>query len=397
MQENFPAEAANVANVLRQAITAGTERKYCSAYKSYQDYCIHHGEPPVPAKPQVLAFWLVAICPSRIRSSSCSKYLSAVRSQHIAQGLDWWQRDAPVVQQTLAGLLRAYPSHKPFKVALTLALQLKMCEQMHGWPRLDQLSYDDLLWATASSFGWHLALRGGEFFTYPGSNRPVLLDSYVSFRFEPAGLNIAVPGHRGRPVLMVQVPLPKTQQGAAFTLKVAVCASLPPASSQARWTGTRSRLDPYMLWSEYRRRRDAAIPVDVRKPRPAFLMRDGSPLSRNFMVSRAAALLHRAGIICTDPAGRPIVVVAASWRAGQVVSSIDAGFDEAYIKAAGQWTSTAWTAYAQLPLATLTRSADRLALLAHQAVCPSSYSAVGWTSSSDPLERRYSRGALTQA
>ena len=114
-------------------------------------------------------------------------------------------------------------------------------------------------------------------------------------------------------------------------------------------------------------------------------MPNGKPLSRAFMISRTAALMAQAKIKCLDPTGKPIKLVAASWRAGHVLSGLDCNFDEAYIKAAGQWTSDAWTSYADLPLATLSHAVDAMAREAY-ASSASSLSASGWASSEDVLE-----------
>lgn len=390
----FPERAQVVARIMRASVGSGTEARYGSIFKGFAEFCATLGVGPLPAHPSTLVYWLTDICPARIKSSSCSKYLSAIRRVHIDNGFTWTQRDSTQVQQTLAGLLKSFPSETTFKIALTLKLLLKLCSVIPGWPVLDRLTYADLLWVTASAFGFNLTLRGGEFFTYPGSKRPLLLESYVTKRVDEDTSG------GPRKVIMLKVPLPKTMQGQMFTYKVAVSAVLPPARAQSeRGAGRgfntgRSLLDAYDAWTAYADRRNGRWPSIHGIERAAFTMENGEPLSRAFMVNTTRELMARAKIVCTNPSGERIDVVAASWRAGHVVSALDANFDEAYIKAAGQWTSKAWTSYASLPIESLSRSVDALALQAHKALPASILTASGWASSWDPVDHRCDQPGL---
>ena len=57
---------------------------------------------------------------------------------------------------------------------------------------------------------------------------------------------------------------------------------------------------------------------------PAFVMQSGSPLNRDWMVTKSQALLAAAQITFVDQSGRQAPVKAASWRAGGVRSALDA-------------------------------------------------------------------------
>ena len=89
----------------------------------------------------------------------------------------------------------------------------------------------------------------------------------------------------------------------------------------------------------------AATGMKLTDDGPAFIMANGRPLSRDFMVQRTEALLQVAGIQVLDQAGKVAPVRAASWRAGGVRSAIDAGVSVPIIMVLGRWRSIAWESY----------------------------------------------------
>ena len=109
------------------------------------------------------------------------KYVCGIRFAHIMAGLQWNLSDNPLIQATITSLKKSYPTSSILqKVPLSLELILSLCKGMNGWPVLANLSFDDLVWATASSIAFFAALRGGEFFTHPKSDRPLLTGAAVT-------------------------------------------------------------------------------------------------------------------------------------------------------------------------------------------------------------------------
>ena len=49
---------------------------------------------------------------------------------------------------------------------------------------------------------------------------------------------------------------------------------------------------------------------------PAFVLADGSTLSRNVMVRKTSSLVSKAELHLVAPSGHPLKVLASSWRAG---------------------------------------------------------------------------------
>ena len=181
---------------------------------------------------------------------------------------------------------------------------------MKGWPRVDLLSFDDLTWATASSIAFFAALRGGEFFTRPKSDRPLLTGRAVSLRCSPQG-----------PYVLINVPVPKTRKD---------LVSVPAmAASPSQWMSF--PLDPVKLLRAYRLR---AAQLAI-----AFKLSSGKPIDRNFMVGRAESLRAKTGIEILNTDGKPVKVSAASWRAGFVMSSRHADVLPSTVRSNGRWTS----------------------------------------------------------
>jgi hypothetical protein len=180
---------------------------------------------------------------------------------------------------------------------------------------LHKLSFNDLTWATASCVAFFACLRGGEFFTQPKSERPILSGGAVTLRSAPTGSYV-----------FIEVPSPKTRKDLVSV----------PAIAMSTTSGF--LFDPVVLLKAYRSRAlDKS--VNVLGKNAAFKSSDGKPIDRVFMISRAEKLRVAAGIKILNAAGKPIKVSAASWRAGFVMSARQAGVMPDTIRANGRWTS----------------------------------------------------------
>jgi hypothetical protein len=235
------------------------------------------------------------------------------------QGMEWNLSDNPLIQSTIKSLKKCYPTSSVMqKVPLSLELLLKLCHGMKGWPSLAKLSFDDLVWVTASSVAFFAALRGGEFFTQPKSDRPILSGAAISIRESEQG-----------PYALINVPSPKTRKD---------LASVPAmAASPAAKFGT-FPLDPVLLLRTYRSRA-AELGIDVMGANAAFKTRSNTPIDRKFMVGRAESLRATANVKILDSNGNPIKVSAASWRAGFVMSARHAEVLPSTVRSNGRWAS----------------------------------------------------------
>jgi hypothetical protein len=123
-----------------------------------------------------------------VKVKSVVKYTCGIRLAHILQGYEWNLTTNPLVQIAIKSLKKKYPTSNVLqKIPLSLTTLLEMCKCMNGWPLLHKLSFNDLTWATTSCVAFFACLRGGEFFTQPKSERPILSGGAVTLRSAPTG------------------------------------------------------------------------------------------------------------------------------------------------------------------------------------------------------------------
>ena len=341
-----------VSQLLRSSVNPGTFRSYDSGVKSLYDFCsieLQGSVSPIPVDVFTLCLWAEHLshrAMKPVKPSSIRKYLSAIRFAHLASGHPWDLSDHPQLAMCLSALEKKFPeSGRLLKVPLSVSLLLSLCSHIPGWPSLHLLAFDDLLWVTLSSIMLFGALRGGEATTCPGSSRPILRGSMVSFAVLPNSLASGV---------HIRIPKAKTAQTQEFQDAYAL-------DSHAAFS-----LNPSRLLRAYRA---AAIalhpPVGVEGEFAAFRLRSGATASRDFMVSRARFLATLAGIRIVDSKGQQVPFAAASWRAGYVLSARAAGVDEFTIRANGRWASSSGPMpYSFASTASLQDASQRIVLFA---------------------------------
>ena len=310
--------ATDLSDLLQGSISRGTRSTYHCGFESLKEFCRPLGLSFLPVDAITLAAWMMERCRS-IKVKSVVKYVCGIRFAHIMEGLEWKLSDNPLLQTTIAGLKKLYPvSSVMQKVPLSLSLLLNFCQGMHGWPLLSRLSFDDLVWATASSIAFFAALRGGEFFLQPKSDRPMLTGKAVSLRSSSLG-----------PYVFINVPLPKTRKDLVSIPAMAASPTEAPADFP---------FDPVLLLQCYRSRATQKV-INVLGDQAAFKSQNGKPIDRLFMVGRAEKLRAALGIEIRDSNGKAIKVSAASWRAGFVMSSRQADVQDSTVRSNGRWTS----------------------------------------------------------
>lgn len=307
--------ACDISDLLRESIGAGTRGTYSCGFKSLATFCKTKKLCALPVDAVTLISWMTVTC-QRITVKSVVKYMCGIRFAHIVEGFEWTLTGHPLVKMAITGLKKKYPTSNILqKIPLSLSMLLQMCQCMHGWPFIKELSFNDLTWATASCIAFFACLRGGEFFVQPKSDRPILTGAAVTLRTSPTG-----------PYVFIEVPSPKTRKD----LKSIPAIATSPMDNFV--------FDPVSLLRAYRER--AALKnINVLGQNAAFKYGNGKPIDRLFMISRAETLRAAAKIIILDTAGKPIKVSAASWRAGYVMSARKAGVMQDMIRANGRWTS----------------------------------------------------------
>ena len=307
--------ACDLSDLLRESISKGSTSTYSCGFRSLSEFCSARKLCCLPVDAITLCAWMSVKCQT-VKVKSVIKYVCDIRFAHILQGLDWTLSTNPLVNLTISSLKKKYPTSNILqKIPLSLSMLLLMCQHLKGWPSLSLLSFDDLVWATASCIGFFACLRGGEFFIQPKSDRPILTGAAVSLRSAPSGSYV-----------YIEVPAPKTRKDLKSLPAIASCVV------------TDFVFDPVKLLRAFRARA-VAESINVLGTNAAFKSRNGKPIDRAFMISRAERLRAAAKIVILNSDGKPIKVSAASWRAGFVLSARQANVMSDTIRSSGRWKS----------------------------------------------------------
>jgi hypothetical protein len=312
--------------MLSDHLVTSTQGSYTSAMRDYRRFTALRGLPVFPADGLTLAAWMLRMS-SYVKPSSMSVYLAAVRHHQELEGYAWNLEHNHFVGCAKRWLKRRFPTPaKAAKFPITLAVLKQILVLLPGWPDLDTMSHEDRLLSTASTMGVMAFMRGGEFMTSPGSVRPILMLKHV-----------AVESVKGSLATVLNIPQPK----ARFWLSdVRVpcfhVEGMGPFSPVAQWHAL-ERGSPAIKRCDMGTMDKGCL--------PAFHFRDGTPLTKSWMLKRTRALCKTAGISLSTIDGTVLSMRAASYRAGGVRSAVDAGLPESIIMTLGRWKSNAWRFY----------------------------------------------------
>ena len=315
--------ARRVSDLLTSSIVHGTLTGYNSGFKSLCDFCAPPGLLALPASVVTLVAWMHHLThkPRPVKPMSIKKYLSGIRFFHVINGHTWTMSDDPVLHMAKRALAKRFPeAPQRLKVPISVGLLWRMCLSIPGFPFPDRMLFDDILWVTASCIMLLGALRGGELTRVKGTSRPVLLGRDV-FPFSIRELDGSVSSG-----VKILIRAPKTEPGVAFQEAFAVDASGSFPLNPSFWLGA------------YRRAANTQG-LPILDAHPAFKDARGVTLSRDYMVDRANTLRNATGAYIRDVDGSAVPFLAASWRAGFVLSARAAGMSEFLIRKAGRWAS----------------------------------------------------------
>jgi hypothetical protein len=345
-----PVLASNLSSALSSHVKPNTLSSYDSATASYLKFCKIRSVTPFPVDPVWIAAYIVHVT-MHISVSSLKVYLAAIRSSQIDAGFEWSIGGNVTISRTIRAMKLKYGmSGQALKVPISLRTLLRMCQFLRGWPKPAKMSHNDRLFVTASLIAILSFLRGGEFLWSPRSGRPVLCHDEV-----------IVEVIDDVDCVSISISHPKARWW--LSSAVVTCFDCDPSGL----------LNPSVWVKAYRK----FSPVPLLPRKAAFLLEDGSVLSKAWMFRRTADLLKSCGVSYVGLDGQPVSVKASSWRSGGVLSARDAGVSDAIIKALGRWSSTAFFHYVFTCRADLRRAAA--SMWAASAVADQSSLVVGGT------------------
>ena len=211
-----------VSDLLKSSVVDSTLSSYSSGFNSLLAFCQSIGQPAMPVRTTILVAFMHHLSHKRnqVKPSTIRKYLSGIRFMHIINGFPWSLSDDPLVLLGKKAIAKRFPeATQRLKIPISIGMLLTMCALIAGWPEPARMSFEDLLWVTASSIMLFGALRGGELTRVRGSSRPILAGSDVftfKIREQDGSFSSGV---------RIRIRAPKTEPGSAFQEASAIDAS----------------------------------------------------------------------------------------------------------------------------------------------------------------------------
>ena len=250
-------------------------------------------------------------------------YLSAVRHYSIVggQGDPFAPGALPVLQYVLRGV--RHRPQSPAQPRLPITPQILRCLKAQWAAHTAELNYI-MLWA-ACCFGFLGFMRAGEFTSRPGED------------FEPSSSltpeDVSVDDHDNPSMVYIHLKCNKTDP---FRHRVDI------------YLGRTGR-DPCPVAALL-----AYKAVHPAVQGPLFLEVDGTPLTRDKLVTAVRQALQKAGVQSARYSGY-------SFRIGAATTAAQAGLEDSMVKILGRWESSAYQRYIRTPRDTLAAISVRLA------------------------------------
>ena len=236
-------------------------------------------------------------------------YLSAIRHFHITQGLGDPLTGKLQLQLVLRGVRRKKPSLGDARLPITPLILQAILSVVQAAPH----EYTNIMMWAACCLGFFAFLRCGEFTT----NAEFDTQQHLSDR------DIAVDNYDNPSLLSIHLKQSKTDQDrVGITLYVG---------------RTTQAICPVAAMLRYLVARKSKFPSG-----PLFILENGSPLSRQALISWLRSTLSTAGIDSTHFSGHSFRIGAASTAAAR-------GVAESTIQTLGRWKSESFRRYIRIP------------------------------------------------
>ena len=304
--------------LVRASIADSTRRVYATGQSTYLSFCGKFNLNPLPASEQQLILF-TADMSQRLAPSTIRSYLSAVRFLHVSNGHRDPLAGTLQLDLMLRGVRRSKPGKKDNRLPITPFILEKVYEVLNRNPG----DYENnLLWA-ACCLGFFGFLRSGEFTTpsrdYDPSWHLSVRDITVDSTSNPTWLQVTIKGSK----------TDQLRQGANIVVGR---------------TGSHICLVKAVLAYMARRGFDRG---------PLFQHQDGSPLTREQLVSSLRDTLSAAGVEYHRFSGH-------SFRIGAATTAAAKGVEDSTIQTLGRWRSDSFKRYIRMPKSELASYSSKL-------------------------------------
>lgn len=311
-------------SLLEQGLTVGARRYYEAAQRKFTEFCQSQRIQPLPLTEEKLLLWLGKVDEDRMKATTVSTYLTAIRAMALDAG-----QDVPILSEwrLLRRARRALARKRAEEGAPTrrrLALTTEVMAKIR--PHIVDGSLTGLAVWAALALGVYKMLR----------MRQVVYNGRFGQHSYPRASSVKV--HRKHIELLV--PSDKTDLGGGgkyIILDKAGGVTCPVEAFKRYWESAELCLPPPSG--------NAAV----------FRARDGKPLSESLFKRRVNAALRKAGYDLSRYRG-------FSLRRGGATTAHHAGLDVPTIKSIGGWKSNTVLRYIDVSRATSRRAARHMAV-----------------------------------
>ena len=265
---------------------------------------------PLPLQETTLCRFVAFLAGESLHHQTIISYLSACRYFQILSGLpDPSLTSLPQLSYVLKGIRRMSPSTRRTRLPITPELLRGV---LSLWSRTPPTFDRVMLWA-AFCMGFFAFLRAGEFTcqslnSFDQSSMLALDDVWVDSHADPRCLTVRLKRSKGDPFghgVLIYL-------GRTFQPLCPVAAVL------------------------------SYLAIHSSSPGPFFVFSDGSPLSRDRLVSALSQALKELGLDSSSYKGH-------SFRIGAATAAAKAGLSDSLIQVLGRWRSSAFLSYIRTP------------------------------------------------
>ena len=306
-----------------QSLAPSTATTYRSVANRYIHFCMQYAIPPLPLCQDNVTRFVAHLAQSGVTYQSIRTYLSGLRFFQVANGLaDPYLSSIPVLEYVLRGI-RRLPQAVQRNSRLPITPEVLQMLLL-SWSQAPQESRYNatMLWAACCT-GFFGFMRAGEFTCSS-------LRTYRPDMLSPQ--DVSVDSHDTPTVVSVHLRRSKADPfGAGVTVHLGRTGrTICPVAAILNYLALRGQ-----------------------QPGPLFTFQDGSPLSKQKLLTHLHQALECQGVDCSGITGH-------SFRIGAASTAARVGLEDSLIQTLGRWRSSAYLRYIRTSKQTLAAVSTRL-------------------------------------
>ena len=311
--DSFDVLRMEAKELVYRGLKQNTHKTYNTAQRQYVSFCIEYSRNICPASEDQLLAYIAHLNRRKLRHSTVSVYLSAVRSLHVSEGYPDPLKDSHRLHQALKAIALEQSAQRR-KQPITF----KILSELQTYTNIE--NYDSYMMWAAINLGYFGALRASEYCITQLKFDCKMNLCICDVKFEKES-NVS-PGN-----MSVFLKCSKNDQYSNGIKLVIGCSGTDVCAS--------------CTVKNYLKRR--SLLFGDQPHAPLFIFGNGDPLTRTLLNKHIKLIMSLLGTDCTQYSGH-------SLRAGAATDAARNGLSDWEIKVLGRWSSDAYQRYIRLPV-----------------------------------------------